>query len=151
PPEIRWEEKPYEPAPPPQEPGELLSSEWPEPLDLPAPESNGDVEELDPLDEVKLPPLLDSAPDQVGKLLEYLGDLSQYLPPVLKERLFADDLPLKMEKLRLTLAQGDQGPPETPPDPPEKVSFWPVKGEAPAVTKEKLKKIMTKLKGKLEQ
>lgn len=139
-PELQVEDIP----PPPEEPPvEDLSAWEEEPLeshdDLPETEEIEDLEKAEST--VPQEPLLEGQPEKVQALIDYLGKLSQFLPPPVKEKLYDDNIPLKLEKIRLSLTPKDSEPP----------SFWPVKGEAPSVTKEKLKNILVKLKEKLNE
>lgn len=82
-------------------------------------------------------------PGKIADLIGYLEDLSHYLPEDQRRRLEEDTMPLKMEKIRRNLA-GTPGPRVAG-------SLWPVKGEAPSVTKQKLKALMGRLKEKLAE
>ena len=82
-------------------------------------------------------------PSKVAKLMNFLGDLSQFLPQDKKQAWEDNQIPLKMERIKNTLSQSGL--------PPAGTSLWPVKGEAASTTRTKLKAIMDRLKEKLAE
>lgn len=133
-------EPPHEAEPEfPEEPEELPEADWtppPEP-EVGEPEEPWEEEPSEPETEAGL------EPKRVADLIGYLGDLSRFLPEDKLRQLQDDSIPLKMEKIRHTLSGVASPNPVTNP--------WPVKGEAPATTKQKLKVIMDRLKEKLAE
>jgi hypothetical protein len=86
-------------------------------------------------------PLTEREPAKVANLIDYLGNLSKYLPEDKKQAFMAENIPLKMEQIRHKLSGAAA----------ERASPWPVKGEAASATREKLRAIMERLKVKLSE
>ena len=134
--------------PPPEEPEELPTQDWAPPRDPMEPTDSLESEEPEeaPLDDpwdADDRPMTERDPKGVSDLIGYLGDLSRYLPEDKRRQLQDDTIPLKMERIRHTLSGTTSPNPVTNP--------WPIKGEAPATTKQKLKVILDRLKEKLAQ
>ena len=100
-----------------------------------------EVEEAEsPEDDEEIP--VSEQSGRVADLMAYLGNLSSFLPEEKRLELEADEIPLKIDRLRRTLSSS-----EAPTPPPHQM--YPQKGEDIATTKRKLQAIMQKLKDKL--
>ncbi len=74
-------------------------------------EYQGAPEEADPfLEGEKVLKAVVATPDRIAKLMAYLGNLTNFLPPDKKLQLLSDHIPLKMERIQLNLNDGPLKP-----------------------------------------